>query len=119
MNKVFSPRILSCILIIALLAVFFTATMALADVSYDFVNQDGDIESKFGNIVKAIATTIIGIGLGFSIICVAYGAAQFFGRLFEMDKEKGMDRIKTGLIGIIFCACFWPLMNTAFSWAGL
>lgn len=113
------PELTGWIKAIAFTAAYFAVSAAMADVNYDFVKQQGDVESKFGPMVQTIVNTIIGVGLGLSIIGIGYGSCQYFGRIFKMDKDEGMEKIKAGSIGIGVFACFWAVIATIFNWVGL
>lgn len=98
---------------------FCLAANGVADVNYDFVNQDGEVDQKVGPMVRQICNLIVGTGLGLCIIAVGIGACQWFAWFLPEDKNKGAGKFKNGMIGIFVFGMFWSLMATLFKIAGI
>lgn len=90
-----------------------------ADVNYDFVNRDGEVESKVGPMIRQIVEIIIGVGVGLCLVGVAIGACQWFAWFMQEDKTKGASRVKSGSIGVLVFGVFWAIAATGFKIAGI
>lgn len=95
------------------------ASVCGADINYDFVNQDGQVEDKVAPMVRKILEIIIGIGVGLCMIAAAIGGCQWFGQFMREDKDSGIKKVKSAGIGIIVFGVFWSIMSTAFNIAGI
>lgn len=107
------------VLIVPIIFILAAFSICGAEVNYEFVKNQGDAEQKLGPMVRQVCTIIIGVGLGLSIIGIGVGGCQWFGRLFKMDKESGAEKVKAGLMGIVFFGMFWAIVATAFKVVGI
>ncbi len=90
--------------ILILIGYFLIKNNVFADVTPDFLNQGKDAESSIGTILKEVFEWVLYVAIGLGAIGAAMGLAETSGVFGQ--KEKGIDKIKTGLgvvaVGAVF-----------------
>ncbi len=90
--------------IIILIAYFFLKNNVFADVTPDFLNAEKDAESSIGKILKEVFDWVMYAAMGLGAIGAGLGLVETTGVFGQ--KEKGIDKIKTGLAVVAVAGVF-------------